>query len=132
VKSPIAIGDEQSGRWFYHTLAESGAADIWRVDVTTLGGFTEFRRVATLASIWGIPISTHIYPELHVHCAAADPTVLGVEYTDPQAEIDLSYKFVSAALVPVRGEAKAPTSPGLGFDLDWEMIRRIASEAVTI
>jgi L-alanine-DL-glutamate epimerase-like enolase superfamily enzyme len=132
VKTPIAIGDEQSGRWFFHNLAEAHAADIWRVDVTTVGGFTEFRRVAALASVWGVPISTHIYPEIHIHCAASDPTVIGVEYTDPEADIDLSHTFVSEPLVPRNGVVTAPTAPGLGFDLDWELIRGTAREAATL
>ena len=130
VRMPLAIGDEQSGRWFYQDLATNGAADIWRVDVTTVGGFSEFRRVAALASTWGVPISTHVYPELHIHCAAAEAGVLGVEYVDPAAEIDLSHRFVSHPAVPAGGVLAAPTTPGLGFDLDWAMIDRLASEHV--
>lgn len=129
VQTPIAIGDEQSGRWAYVNLREAGAADLWRVDATTVGGFTEFRRIAALASAWGVAISTHIYPELHVHVAAAEPAVAGVEYVDPQTEIDLAHRFISDPLEPAEGVLTAPTEPGLGFDLDWDMIESSASEA---
>ena len=72
IRSPIAIGDELSGRWAYQQMLEPRAADIWRLDVTTVGGFTEARRILGLASAFGIPVSPHIYVELHVHLAASD------------------------------------------------------------
>jgi len=130
IRTPIAIGDEQSGRWAYQTLLAGPAADIWRVDVATVGGFTEFRRVAALAATWGIPISTHMYPELHVHCAAAESAVMAIEYVEPASDIDLSYRFIDKPLVPRDGFAAVPSAPGLGFDLDWEMIEGMASHKV--
>lgn len=128
IRSPIAIGDELSGRWVYDDLHRSGAADIWRADVTTVGGFTEFRRIAALAETHGTPISTHIYPELHVHCALAFDSVMGVEYTAPDADIDLSHRFVVNPADPVQGILGAPKNPGLGIDLDWDVVEAFAAE----
>lgn len=121
---PLAVGDEQSGRWAYQNLLLAEAADIWRVDVTTVGGFTEARRIAALAATWGIPLSTHVYPELHVHLAAADSTVLAVEYTDPEADIDLCHRFLSPAAEPEGGRLAAPAAPGLGVEVDWDRVKR--------
>jgi L-alanine-DL-glutamate epimerase-like enolase superfamily enzyme len=128
IATPVAIGDELSGRWAYQQLLLSGAADILRVDVTVAGGFTEFRRIAALAATWGTQISTHIYPDIHVHCAATERMVIGVEYTDPGAEIDLYQQFIDAPGVPAGGVMPLPTRPGLGFELDWELIEKTASE----
>lgn len=132
IRTPIAVGDEQSGRWFYQQLHAARAADIWRVDVTTVGGFTEFRRVAALASIAVCPISTHIYPELHIHCAASDPVVMGVEYVDPEADIDLSYKFIDVPAQPKAGMLDVPAAHGLGITLNWDLINSQAADEVSL
>ncbi|MEZ4596700.1 MAG: mandelate racemase/muconate lactonizing enzyme family protein [Chloroflexota bacterium] len=131
LRTPIAIGDELSGRWAYQQMLEPRAADIWRVDVTTVGGFTEARRVLGMASAWGIPISPHIYPELHVHLAAADASVMCVEYTTPESEIDLSHRFVHGTLSPDRGWFDAPTAPGLGIEVDFERVAATATASWT-
>jgi L-alanine-DL-glutamate epimerase-like enolase superfamily enzyme len=119
---PLAIGDELSGRWAYQNLLLADAADIWRIDVTTVGGFSEARRIAALAATWGIALSTHVYPELHVHLAAAETGVLGVEYTDPMAGIDLCYQFLDPVAQPVDGQLSAPAGHGLGVDVDWDLV----------
>jgi L-alanine-DL-glutamate epimerase-like enolase superfamily enzyme len=129
IRSPIAIGDELSGRWAYQQMLQPRASDIWRLDVTTVGGFTEARRILGLASAFGIPISPHIYVELHVHLAASDAAVISVEYVTPGSEIDLSHRFLGATLTPVRGRLAVPTAPGLGIDLDIERIRSSATES---
>lgn len=128
ISSPLAVGDELSGRWVYRDLALAHAADIFRVDIMTVGGFTEFVRVASLAETFGIPISTHVYPELHAHCAASREIVRWTEYVDPSAEIDMTYRFIDTPLEPQDGMAQAPQRPGLGFDLDWEWIEGSAIE----
>jgi L-alanine-DL-glutamate epimerase-like enolase superfamily enzyme len=121
-RTPLAVGDEQSGRWAFENLLRAQAADIWRVDVTTVGGFTEARRIAAMASAAGIPLSVHVYPELHVHLAASEPGVLAVEYTEPAQEIDLCHRFLDRPVVPREGWLEAPTAPGLGVEVDWELV----------
>jgi D-arabinonate dehydratase len=126
VRSPIAIGDELSGRWAYQQMLEPRAADIWRLDVTTVGGFTEAQRILGLAAAFGITVSPHIYVELHVHLAASDGAVISVEYVTPESEIDLSHRFIAAPLTPVDGRLRVPTAPGLGIDIDIERVRATA------
>lgn len=132
VRTPIAVGDEQSGRWAYQNLLVAEAADLWRVDVTCVGGFTEFRRIAAIADSWGIGISLHVYPELHVHAAAAEGAVIAIEYTDPEADIDLSHRFVEPCIEPDNGRTQAPHGPGLGLELDWDLIESAATERVAV
>jgi L-alanine-DL-glutamate epimerase-like enolase superfamily enzyme len=54
--------------------------------------------------------------------------VIGVEYTDPGAEIDLYQQFIDAPGMPVDGVMQVPTRAGLGFELDWELIEKTAAE----
>jgi L-alanine-DL-glutamate epimerase-like enolase superfamily enzyme len=126
---PLAIGDEQSGRWLYRALLDARAADLWRVDVACVGGFTEARRVSALASTGGIALSTHIYPELHVHLAAAEEGVVAVEYTTPESDIDLAHRFVAPYAAPEAGYLQVPDGPGLGVEIDWERVVKVASSS---
>jgi L-alanine-DL-glutamate epimerase-like enolase superfamily enzyme len=132
VAVPLGIGDELSGRWAYRDLAEARAAALWRVDAMTVGGITEFLRVLSLAETYGVPVSTHIYPEIHVHCAAASATVTWTEYVAPEADIDLSYRFIGRPLIPSGGEAVVPDGPGLGIELDWDLIVRTSTQSFSV
>lgn len=132
IRSPLAVGDELSGRWVYRDIASAGAADIFRVDITTVGGFTEFTRVAALAETFGIPISTHVYPEMHVHCAASREIVRWTEYVDAEAEIDMSHRFIDGPMSAQNGMTSAPLGAGLGFDLAWEWIEENATERFSL
>ena len=132
VAIPLGIGDELSGRWTYRDLAERRVAEIWRVDVMTVGGFTEFQRILGLAESYGITIATHIYPEIHIHCAASSSAVAWTEYVAPEADIDLSYRFIDKPLVPVSGQARVSDRPGIGIDLDWAMIAAKASRSISV
>jgi L-alanine-DL-glutamate epimerase-like enolase superfamily enzyme len=129
LRTPIAIGDELSGRWAYQQMLEPRASDIWRLDVTTVGGFTEARRILGLASAFGVSVSPHIYVELHVHLAASDAGVISVEYVTPESEIDLSHRFIGASLTPTEGRIAVPEGPGLGIELDFDRIRSSATES---
>jgi L-alanine-DL-glutamate epimerase-like enolase superfamily enzyme len=128
VRTPVAIGDELSGRWAFHEMALHGSADIWRVDAMAVGGLTEFTRIAALAATWGIPISSHIYPEVHAHCAAAWSSVMTVEWMDPAQAIDLSHQFLAQPARPSAGKLKLSSAPGFGIELDLEQISGRATE----
>jgi L-alanine-DL-glutamate epimerase-like enolase superfamily enzyme len=110
-------------------MLEPRASDIWRLDVTTVGGFTEARRILGLASAFGVPISPHIYVELHVHLAASDAGVVSVEYVTPESEIDLSHRFIGSPLTPTAGRIAVPEGPGLGIELDLDRIASSSTES---
>lgn len=120
---PIAVGDEVADPQQLRRLIEADALDVVRLDATTLGGIQAYRDVATLASAAGLELSPHIYPEVHVHCAAAWPGVVAVESYDPKTEIFPTHLFMSGGPTMKDGRIVAPSVPGLGIELDWEWIR---------
>jgi L-alanine-DL-glutamate epimerase-like enolase superfamily enzyme len=121
---PFAIGEEFVGRWAFQLLFKENLADVARVDVTTVGGFTEAVKICALAATDGLPVSPHIFPELHVHLAAALPQVIAVEVTDPPQEIDVLYRLLRRPLPITDGEVVAPDEPGLGIEIDWSAAER--------
>ncbi len=118
----IGIGDEVADPHLLERLIEAHAIDVLRVDATTLGGIHAFRHAASLAIAAGLEVSTHAYPEVHVHCAAAWPGVSAVETFEAQSASFPSYLFVAGGPVIKDGLVHAPATPGLGVDLDWERI----------
>jgi L-alanine-DL-glutamate epimerase-like enolase superfamily enzyme len=49
------------------------------VDLLRMGGITQFRKVAALAETFGVPVASHLVPEIFAHCIAAIPNGLMVE-----------------------------------------------------
>jgi L-alanine-DL-glutamate epimerase-like enolase superfamily enzyme len=124
-KLPFAIGDEVTDLHVLRALVEAEALDVVRVDATTIGGISGALRAYHMAGAAGFEVSPHVYPEVHVHLAAALPGVLGVETFDPSGSpFDPSRSFIEGGPIYRAGCAIAPETPGLGFGLDWECIER--------
>lgn len=121
---PLAIGEDLTGRWAFQRVLEDQLADVVRVDVTNVGGFTEAVKICALAAADGLTVSPHVYPEIHVHLAAALPNVPHVEMTDPPQGIEALHLLMASTLDVRNGEAEAPERPGLGFDLDRNGVER--------
>jgi L-alanine-DL-glutamate epimerase-like enolase superfamily enzyme len=119
---PLAVGEDLMGRSEFEDLMQRGRADIIRVDVTTSGGFTEVVKICALAAARGIPVSPHIFPELHVHLAAAFNGVHALEVTDRKREIDVAFRLLKRPLEARNGEIAAPDAPGLGVEIDWSAV----------
>ena len=129
----LALGEDVVGRYAYRDLIAAAMPDILRVDATTAGGISEVVKICALAAAESIPVLPHIFPELHVHLAAALPIVMAVEVTDPVQEIDLFWRVLREPVRAVDGHVTAPTGPGLGIELDRAAVARhaIGTETVT-
>ncbi len=76
---PIAAGENEYTRYGFRDLIASDGVDILQPDANVMGGVTEFRHVASLASAYRLPIAPHGNPYLHVHLVAAFANGLIVE-----------------------------------------------------
>jgi L-alanine-DL-glutamate epimerase-like enolase superfamily enzyme len=123
---PLALGEDGTGRWTFLDILRRGHADYLRIDATVMGGISEAMRVCALASAYGIPVSPHIFSEVHVHLGAAFPGVLCVEMTEPRYEVDLMYRLLTHRIELRDGAIDAPQEPGLGVDLDRAAVEKFA------
>ena len=121
---PLAIGEDYVGRWQFRDLLRRGDADYLRVDATVAGGLTETIRICGLASATAVPISPHLFPDVHVHLAAAVDQVVAVEVTEPAQEIDVLDRLLVGSLRPRDGMITAPDEPGLAVTIDWDAVER--------
>jgi D-arabinonate dehydratase len=123
---PLALGEDVTGRYAYRDLIDAVPPDYLRIDATTTGGISEALKICALAAIESIPVLPHIFPEVHVHLAAALPIVMAVEVTDPPQEIDLFWNLLDDPIRPSAGSMTPPTRPGLGVALDETAVERFA------
>ena len=109
--TPIQIGENC---WGPHDMAKAlaaGACDFFMPDVIKIGGVTGWLRAIALAEPVGLPISSHLYPELSAHLLAVTPTSHWLEYMDwANAILDQPLRIQD-------GQAVISTAPGNG--LSW-------------
>lgn len=129
---PVALGEDAVGRWAFRRLLDEVAPDVLRLDATTMGGLSEAARVCGLASIHARPVIPHVFPEIHVHLAAAFPIVHAVELTLPEYEIEGLYRLFDPWVTIDHGEIVAPELPGLGITLDNGAVDRYTVGSVRV
>jgi D-arabinonate dehydratase len=119
---PVAMGEDESGRWAFADLVAHGAMDVVRHDATLVGGISEWIKIAGLALAHNLRLFPHWFPEIHVHLAAAYPACLGVELVAPERGIMEVHRIVRNPVSAVDGRVAAPSAPGLGIDWNWKVI----------
>ena len=129
---PIALGEEAVGRWAFESLLTDRRPDVLRLDATSMGGLSEAVKVCALASVHARPVFPHVFPEIHVHLAAAFSEVMAVELTLPEANIETLHRLFLDWVVIEDGQIVAPSRPGLGLELDEGAVARYAVAATRI
>jgi len=127
---PIASGEMIYNHHQYKDLINWGKIDIIQPDIVKVPGFTEFQRIAAVASSFGKPMTAHntqptISTVAHLHaCAAFANMPYAQEYNIEPISIRDERPILKEPLKLVDGYFEVPTGPGLGIDLDEETIRR--------
>lgn len=115
---PIQIGENW---WGPHDMARCvaiGGSDLVMPDAMKIGGVTGWLRAAALADGAGLPMSTHLFPEVSVHLMSVTPTRHWLEYVDWAAPI------LERPLAVHNGAVEVPEQPGTGIAWDEEAVRR--------
>lgn len=125
VKTQIATGERLYHRWDYRYLLENQLADIIQPDISHCFGISEGRRIAAAAETYYIRIAPHnpngpICTAAAVHVCAASPNFAILETIQSPPWHD---KVQKEPLKFVNGYIELPTAPGLGVDLDEEVIK---------
>lgn len=129
VDIPIAAGEQDATRWGFRELIERGHVDIVQPDVTRCGGITELLRIADLAASHGVATVPHAWKSgiikaasLHVNAVLED--ALYQEYCVAGTPINTQLT-VQTLPVEADGAIAVPTAPGLGVDLDLDVLERL-------
>ena len=130
---PIASGEMIFTHWQYKDLLSRGRVDIIQPDIVKVPGFTEFQRIAALASAFGKPMTVHnIQPTIstvaHLHaCTAYANIPYAQEYNIEPISIRDEWPILKDPLRVDYGFLTAPDGPGLGVELDEEVVQRLAA-----
>lgn len=81
-RTPIQCGENWWGTLDLRHALAAGASDLVMPDVMKIGGVTGWLRAAALAHASGIPLSSHLWPEVSARLLCCTPTAHWLEYAD--------------------------------------------------
>jgi mandelate racemase len=116
LKTPLQIGENFYGPRQMHVALQKRASDLVMPDFMRIGGVTGWMRAAALAGAHGIPMSTHLYPEVGAHVMRVTETAHWLEWQDwANPILQRPYRVE-------RGDLIIPDVPGVGLDWDEEAV----------
>lgn len=123
---PVAAGENASTAHDFSSLASGAACDYLQPSVTKAGGISGVLETAELAARHGASLAPHspyFGPGLlaTLQMAALFPTVRSIEHLYARLEAPL---FGEVGVPGPDGRFRIPDGPGLGADLDPEVVRR--------
>ena len=131
---PLAAGEQEYNLWQFRDLITRAKLDILQPNITSCGGYTQGMKIAALAEAHNKPITFHntdpmLMTVAHLHLwAVCQSCVYPQEYFGEDAHpLRDQTPVLQRALEVVDGHITVPDGPGLGVEVDEEMVRRIAT-----
>ncbi|MBL8698242.1 MAG: mandelate racemase [Alphaproteobacteria bacterium] len=115
---PIQIGENWWGPDEMALSLGFGASDLGMPDAMKIGGVTGWLQAAALANAAGMPLSTHLFPEVSVHLMAATPTRHWLEF------VDWASPILARPMEIRTGKAVIRDEPGTGIEWDEAAVGR--------
>jgi len=135
---PIAGGENEHTLYGYRALFEAGAVDVAQPDLGSCGGISAARHIVALAQAHGIAVNPHVWGSAVAQAAslqviAALPDAHHSLFPQqPILEYDRSShpfreQLVAHPLRMIDGWVQVPDRPGLGVEIDRDVLSRYAS-----
>ena len=121
LKTPIQIGENFYGPRDVHTALQKKACDFVMPDFMRIGEVTGWLRAAAIAGAAGIPVSTHLYPEVAAHVMRVTETAHWLEWQDWADPILLKPYDIKDGLLHI------PNVPGVGLEWNEDAIKANAA-----
>jgi L-rhamnonate dehydratase len=125
----VTAGEQDSTWWGFRELIDRAHVDLVQPDVTRCGGITETLRIAELAHSQGKETVPHawksgIIKAASLHCNAVMPDGIWQEYCVADTPIA---KTLTVQRLPIEADGcvAVPTAPGLGVDLDEDVLESL-------
>lgn len=135
VATRIAGAELLASRWEALDLMDRGRVDVIQPDVGRAGGLTECLRIARLANDRGLLCTPHGWKSgltvaAEVHLSAAAENVPFIEYMVPELWPSvIRQELIRPEFAPQSGVIELPRAPGLGVELNQEVVDRLAKDA---
>ncbi len=136
---PIAGGEAEFTRWGFRSLMLDRPIDILQPDVCAAGGISECKKIADMASAFGIRVNPHVWGT-GVGLAASLQLIATLPHNppglfplEPLLEFDCSehpirMTVLQSPIVQHGGWVQVPQGPGLGIEIDRAALDRYRSE----
>ncbi len=121
VATPIQIGENFYGPADLRAAAAADAADFVMPDAQRIGGVTGWLRAAALAHDSGLPVSSHLFPEVSSHLMRVTPGAHWLEY------VDWAAPFLAVPVAVQDGHVQVTATPGTGIEWDEDAVRRLSA-----
>jgi len=130
---PIAGGECEYLRYGFQTLLSSKSVDIIQPDICSTGGITEAKRIATLATVYGVDLvphswgtgialsaAAHFITNLDIVSGRMNSQICYMEYD--RSENGLRDELTHNSIVFENGIIMLGDKPGLGFELNEDAL----------
>ncbi len=112
----IAGGETEYTRFGMKNILDARAVDVLMPDLQRVGGLSEMRRVAAIASGYHVPISPHLFTEHSLCIAGSEPNCISLEH------MPWFSPLFNETLEIEDGHLLMPDRPGVGFTFDRQAI----------
>ena len=140
---PIAGGECEYLRFGFHQLLKNKSVDIIQPDICACGGLTEAKRIASLASTYGVDIVPHTWGSsigIHValHFISNLESLPGRMFSPDfllefdQTENELREQLTFPKLEMKNGKIQVPSSPGLGLEVNEDELHKFVNHNIGV
>jgi len=133
IETPTLTGEDIYLKEEFIKLIDSRAVDIVHPDLASSGGLLETKKIGDYAEERGVAMAMHfagtpISFMANVHCAAATQNFISLEHHS--VDVDYWEDLVTGFDGPMieQGFAIVPEKPGLGVELNEEVVKRHLTE----
>jgi galactonate dehydratase len=127
---PIATGERLHTRFQFKRYLENGGLDVVQPDVSHAGGITESKKIADMASSYDAALAPHcpigpvaLMSSIHVMATASNALIQ--EQILSRTDGWERYVEDPAPLEHENGFVELPTDPGLGIEVDEDVVREL-------
>lgn len=134
---PVAGGECEFTRWGFREVLTRRAMDIIQPDTCAAGGLSECKKIADMATAFGVRYLPHVWGT-GIGLSASLQLLAALPHNpprktplEPMLEFDRSehpfrQAILKAPLEHVNGVVKIPDAPGLGIDIDRTTLERFS------
>ncbi|MCC2669564.1 MAG: mandelate racemase [Armatimonadetes bacterium] len=128
VRQPLCLSERLMTRFQFRELIENGAPQFIMPDIAWCGGFTEARKIASLADTYYLPICPHncggpVQHAASIHLAAHVPNLFILESVR-RHYLKEYVGLVNDTMPAENGFIPVPETPGHGMELDPSVLER--------
>jgi mandelate racemase len=116
IATPVMLGENFYGARAMLAAIRAQACDLVMPDLMRIGGVTGWLQAAAIADGFGIPMSSHLYPEVSGHLLRVTPSRQWLEWQD------WAHPVLARPFEVRSGQLHLPDVPGNGLEWDEDAV----------